>query len=201
MYVACCQRFGGKYRLVVGGTGMLEKIWGKIEDAIIGVFSSIALMLVCYEVVVRYLFPAYLTDWGSEVIIYLVVWSVLIAGSPLVLHARHIRADLIVRMLPPIGQRILEFINLIVGFLYCSLVSKYAFDVVMFARNLDERSESSLQFPLWIFYVALPVGFTLMAIRYFIRLYRFIFHFDPDTMLGDEHEGDDVDSRIAKSQS
>ncbi|HUS97976.1 MAG TPA: TRAP transporter small permease [Hyphomicrobiaceae bacterium] len=179
---------------------MFEKIWGIAEDTVIGVFSAIALMLICYEVVVRYFFPTYLTDWGSEVVIYLVVWAMLIAGSPLVLQGRHIRADLIVRMLPNNGQWILELVNLIVGLLYCALVAKFALDVVLFARNLGEQSESSLQFPLWIFYIALPLSFGLMALRYVFRLYRFIFHFDPNTMLG-EHDDGAVEDRIRKSQT
>ena len=179
---------------------MIEKIWGMIEDAIIGVFSAIALLLICYEVVVRYLFPQYLSDWGFEVVIYLVVWAMLIAGSQLVQEGRHIRADLIVRLLPINGQWLLELINLIIGLLYCALVSKFALDVVLFARQLGEQSESSLQFPLWVFYMALPLSFGLMAVRYVVRLYRFIFHFDPDTMLN-EPDGDAVDDRIRKSQT
>jgi C4-dicarboxylate transporter DctQ subunit len=179
---------------------MLERISGVIEDAIIGVFSAIALMLVCYEVVVRYFFPRYLTDWGSEVVIYLVVWAMLIAGSALVFDGRHIRADLVVRMLPFKAQWLLELINLTVGFLYCGIVSYYAVQVVLFARQLDERSESSLQFPLWIFYIALPLGFGLMSVRYFIRIYRFLFHFDP-TMIGPEHGDERAEDRIRKSQT
>ncbi len=47
---------------------------------------------------------------------------------------------------------------------------------------------------------ALPLSFGLIAVRYLIRLYRFIFHFDPDTMLN-EPDDDGVDDRIRKSQT
>lgn len=177
-----------------------EKYWGYVEDTVIGVFSSVALLLVCYEVVVRYFFPAYLTDWGAEVTIYLVVWSMLLAGSPLVLNARHIRADLVVRMLPINAQWLIELINLTVGLIYCAIVSYYAVQVVLFARQLGEVSESSLQFPLWIFYIALPLSFGLMAVRYVFRIYRYLFHFD-ESMLGDGHGEDADEERIRKSQT
>ena len=39
-----------------------------------------------------------------------------------------------------------------------------------------------LQFPMWIYYAALPVGGLLMTVRYLIRLYRYVFRFDPATM-------------------
>ena len=177
-----------------------EKVWGFIEDTIIGVFAAIALMFVCYEVVVRYFFPTYLTDWGSEVIIYLTVWAMLIAGSPLVLHARHIRADLVVRALPFWLQWLIELFNLLIGLAYCGIVAYFALQVVLFAQQLGEQSESSLQFPLWVFYVALPLSFGLMSVRYLFRLYRFLFHFDV-SMLGDGHGDESVEERIRKSQT
>jgi C4-dicarboxylate transporter DctQ subunit len=47
---------------------------------------------------------------------------------------------------------------------------------------LDQRSSSDLQFPIWIYYAALPTGGLLMLIRYVIRLLRYVFLFDPATM-------------------
>jgi C4-dicarboxylate transporter DctQ subunit len=47
---------------------------------------------------------------------------------------------------------------------------------------LDERSSSDLQFPLWLYSAAIPTGAALMSGRYLIRLYRYLFAFDPATM-------------------
>ena len=47
---------------------------------------------------------------------------------------------------------------------------------------IDERSSSDLQFPMWIYYLSLPTGGALMAVRYVIRLFRYLFHYDPRTM-------------------
>ncbi len=175
----------------------LERIWGRIEDTIIGIFSAIALGLVCFEVLARYFVPSILPDWGSEVTIYLVVIAVMIAGSPLVLSGRHIRADLFVRLLPSGAQRIIELLNLVVGFLYCAIIAKLGYDVVAFAQMLDIRSDSSLQFKQWIFYIILPLAFGLMTVRYAIQVWRFVFRFEPSMLPG--HDGDD--GRIERSQS
>lgn len=161
-----------------------ERIWGKVEDAAIGVCSLLALALVCFEVLARYFIPAILPDWGAEVIVYLMVTAILLGGSSLVMSARHIRADLLVRQLPRKLHALIEFINLLVGLLYCALIAKLGWDVVAFAHLLDTRSDSSLLFPQWIFYLALPLAFALMAARYLLRLYRFVFRFDP-AMLAD----------------
>ena len=50
------------------------------------------------------------------------------------------------------------------------------------ALLLDQRSSSDLQFPMWIYYAALPAGGALMLVRYVIRLIRYAFFFDPRTM-------------------
>lgn len=162
----------------------IERIWGRVEDWVIGLFSIIALGLVCFEVLARYFVPAILPDWGAELIVYLMVAAILIAGSPLVLNRRHIRADLFVRQLP-LGVRVaIEFLCLLVGLAYCALIAKLGWDVVAFAKLLDVRSDSSLQFPQWIFYIVLPLAFGLMAVRYLLRLFRFAFRFDK-SMLAD----------------
>lgn len=162
----------------------IERIWGRLEDWVIGLFSIVALGLVCFEVLARYFVPAILPDWGAELIVYLMVAAILIAGSPLVLNRRHIRADLFVRQLPLGARAAIEFLNLLVGLAYCGLIAKLGWDVVAFARLLDVRSDSSLQFPQWIFYIVLPLAFGLMAARYLIRLFRFVFRFDK-SMLAD----------------
>ncbi|MDD9855792.1 MAG: TRAP transporter small permease [Gammaproteobacteria bacterium] len=156
----------------------IERLWGRAEDLVIGLFSLIALGLVCFEVLARYFVPSILPDWGAELIVYLMVTAILIAGSPLVLNRRHIRADLFVRKLPLKLRVTVEFLNLLVGFAYCALIAKLGWDVVAFAKLLDVRSDSSLLFPQWIFYIALPLAFGLMAARYLIRIGRFVFRFD-----------------------
>jgi C4-dicarboxylate transporter DctQ subunit len=58
----------------------------------------------------------------------------------------------------------------------------YGWVVVDTALLFDQRSSSDLQFPIWIYYTALPVGGGLMFLRYIIRLVRYAFLFDPATM-------------------
>ncbi len=35
---------------------------------------------------------------------------------------------------------------------------------------------------MWIYYASLPTGGALMTVRYLIRLFRYLFRFDPATM-------------------
>ena len=63
----------------------------------------------------------------------------------------------------------------------------YGWQVVATALLLDQRSSTDLQFPIWIYYMALPTGGALMLVRYIIRLVRYAFFFDPRKMSVGQH--------------
>ncbi len=58
----------------------------------------------------------------------------------------------------------------------------YGWQIVETSWLLDETSSSGLAFPMWLYYAALPAGGALMVMRYLVRLYRYLFRFDPATM-------------------
>ncbi len=72
------------------------------------------------QVVGRYFFPALAISWAEEVIVYLVVWGVMIVSSQLVRTDGHVRPDLVLRLVPPNGQRWLEAFNCVVALVFCS---------------------------------------------------------------------------------
>ena len=65
---------------------------------------------------------------------------------------------------------------------FCVGMVWYGASIVISSWGLDEHSSTDFSFPMWIYYSALPVGGLLMTARYAIRLYRYIFAFDPETM-------------------
>ena len=154
-----------------------------IETVSMAILSIATLGLVSFEVITRYFFPQHLTDWGMEFTIYFTVWAIFLAGAPLVREARHVRADIVLLMMPAWMQRLLEIVALLVGLTFAVLLTWYGYQMVANAYSLGENSESSMRFPLWIFYLALPVGTALMIPPFLQRLYLYVFRFDPSTML------------------
>jgi len=144
----------------------------RFETLLMGGVAGVAILLVVYEVVARYLVPSMLTNWGGEVIIYLIVSAVLIGGGSLVTSGQHVRADLFIRLAPRPVRRTAEIASLIAGLVYCGIVAWYGLDMVEFARMIDIRSDSSLQFPQWIFYIIVPLAFGSMSVRYALLLWR-----------------------------
>jgi C4-dicarboxylate transporter DctQ subunit len=157
-------------------------VWDSIERTLVGILGALAMTVGLVQVLGRYFFPALAISWAEEVIVYLIVWGVMIASSQLVRTDGHVRPDLILRLLPPAAQRWLEAFNCLVALAFCGGMVWYGWQIVDTSLLLEETSSSGLQFPMWIYYASLPAGGALMTIRYLIRLYRYVFRFDPATM-------------------
>jgi C4-dicarboxylate transporter DctQ subunit len=91
-------------------------------------------------------------------------------------------ADLVLRQLGPGRQRWVEAFNCIVALGFSVGMVWYGANIAYTSWLLDERSASDFGFPMWLYYSALPVGGLLMGVRYVIRLWRYVFYFDPETM-------------------
>ena len=156
--------------------------WDRVERTLVGLLGAIALAIAVVQVFGRYIDPAGAITWAEEVIVYIMVWGIMIIASQLVRTDGQVRPDLVLRMLPPGVQRWVEVFNCLVAIAFTFGMVWYGWDVVSTAILLDQRSSSDLQFPIWIYYTALPVGGGLMLVRYVIRLIRYAFFFDARTM-------------------
>lgn len=165
----------------------------KTEQVLMAILASISLLMAVWEMFMRYYFPSFLPDWTSEVVIYLITAAVMLSGGVLVSENRHVHADLFLRMVPPSQQRYLEMAFCLIGLAICFIMVKGGVGIVEFAYRLDERSDSSLQFPVFIYYLSVPTAFGLMAIHYIHRLLAYIFAFDIDTMTTTEVDLENAD--------
>ena len=156
--------------------------WDRIERIVVGLLGAAALLIAVVQVFGRYIDPEHAITWAEEVIVYIAVWAVMIVSSQLVRRDGHVRPDLVLRLLPARAQRWVEMFNCLVAIAFTFGMVWYGWAVVSTALLLDQTSSSDLQFPIWIYYTALPVGGGLMLLRYIIRLLRYVFAFDPKTM-------------------
>jgi C4-dicarboxylate transporter DctQ subunit len=162
--------------------GRLGHLWDRVESAIVGLLGAFALLIAVLQVFGRYIDPEHAITWAEEVIVYIAVWAVMLVASDLVRTNGHVRPDLVLRLLRPQTQRWVEVFNCVLAIAFTAGMVWYGWDVVDTAVLFDQRSSSDLQFPIWIYYTALPVGGGLMLIRYCARLLRYLFFFDPRIM-------------------
>jgi C4-dicarboxylate transporter DctQ subunit len=161
----------------------MMRAWNLAERAMIGTLGALALAIGTYQVIGRYVDQRIAFAYGDEVVVYLTVWAVFLATSQLVCTNGHVRPDIVLRLLPPQAQRWVEAFNCCVAIVFCMGLAYCGLQVTQGSYDLDERSITGLEFPMWIYYASIVAGAALMVVRYVIRLYRYAFRFDPATMV------------------
>jgi C4-dicarboxylate transporter, DctQ subunit len=146
------------------------KIWDRVEQILAGMLGIAALALALWQVASRYFFPQNSISYAEEAIVYLVIWAIMIVSSQLVRSDGHVRPDLVLNVVPAGAKRWMEAFNSVAAIVFCAALAWYGWQVVGTAVQIDEHSASDLQFPMWIYYAALPAGALLMSLRYLIRL-------------------------------
>jgi TRAP-type C4-dicarboxylate transport system permease small subunit len=147
--------------------GLLDKM----DAILVGGLGLAALMLSSVNVILRTVQPHLAIEWGDEVQVYLVVWAVCLSFSAVTAAGRHIRADLFVAMMPPWLRRAVAIFGDLLGLSVSMILAYLAVLVTYEAWDFGDLSTTTLRFPIWIYQAALPVGMTLMGVRYAILLY------------------------------
>lgn len=145
-------------------------------DTIAAVMALAAIVLVCIEAATRYLAPRYSVDWGTEVIIYLLVWATMLMAGRAAFENRHVAATVIVELLPKRVQSILFAFSISAGVAFGTVLIIFGWEVVAFSDRLNVLSDSSLRFPKAWYYMILPVAGALLVTGYLVRLWLFARH-------------------------
>jgi TRAP-type C4-dicarboxylate transport system permease small subunit len=106
--------------------------------------------------------------WAEESVRYLMMWAFFltlgVAGS----RGHHIRTEMLVDAMPPSVRRAMHFASVVAG---------VTFSAVLFASSLPQLaryytmgmvSESNLDIPQWIVFLAMPIGAALLG-GYYVR--------------------------------
>ncbi len=163
-------------------------VWNAVENAIIGLLLISALSMALYDMAARIFNPIWVTGFSEELVVYFVVWALFIAASALTWERRHVRADLIVQMLPLTGRRLAEIIHCLIGIAFGATLFHFSYQGAYEAWKYGDLSVGTLRMPLWIFYAGLPVGFGLVVMRYLLRLFALCFQFTPRLLERAENE-------------
>lgn len=134
-----------------------------VENIFIGGALAFTSALLFVNVALRYIFLLPL-PWAEEVTIYLIVWIVFVGGSVAVRTRGHIAIDLLPLVLSQANRRRLAVAVSIVTVLFLAVFFHYSA-----AHTLRVAAAGQvmpvLQWPMWLAYLAMPVGSFLMGLR------------------------------------
>lgn len=150
----------------VGGVQLekFDKVWTTIEYYIVGILSLTAILIGFYGIIMRYIFVQPI-GWSEEVIIYLMAWALLIILSPVQRDNEHIRLDMLYNRYPQKAKPFVDLFIILISLIFVAVVIIYGLQIVESLKVTNQLSQSTLQMPLWIIRLSVPVGFALFGAR------------------------------------
>jgi len=128
-----------------------------------------AALIITEAVIVRKLF-GFSTIWQIEMSVFLLIFTVF-AGAPYVQrNEQHLNVDLLIIHLTPKAREITLIAVSIVTCLLTAVIAYYSWPMWWEAVVNNEHSESLWGPPLWIPYLFLPLGMTLLCLQYLVYI-------------------------------
>lgn len=156
---------------------LASKLFGMLAAGLI----ASAILVVCEMVVIRYFLKASAT-WQTDYATFSLVAATFL-GSPYILSVKgHVNVDLLPNYLGARGRRILAIIASCGGLIFASILAWYGY--VLFDEALvgGWRTDTIWELPLWIPYLALPLGIGLLALQYLADIAELLMGEDPSSV-------------------
>lgn len=204
---------------------MLLRILDRFEEILISVLMALAVLLIFVAVVHRFS-VGYAADlvgfarsndmpglqdtarsifrainsikltWAQEACIYLFVWMAKFGAAYGVRIGIHVGVDVLVERLSGTPRKVITIIAMSGGILFTAIIAWIGTDFVWHVRKGGQVSPD-LEMPMWIIYLAVPLGSALMCFRFVQALWLYlrtgeIAHHDLGAVEGVEEEARDV---------
>jgi C4-dicarboxylate transporter DctM subunit len=149
IFVAVVHRYSTGLSIDVSKWAVTHGMPG-VGAALLGVFTWLA---------------AWDLSWAQELCIYMFVWMAKFGAAYGVRTGIHVGVDVFVNMLAEERRKRVVLFGLLCGALFTGIVAALGADFVFHMFGTDQRS-NDLEVPMWIVYLAIPLGSGLMCFRF-----------------------------------
>lgn len=196
-------------------TSALSSFADTIEETLIATILGAMTLITFVNVVARYGFNSNIL-WALEATVFLFAWLVLIGASYCVKKNMHLGVDIMVNYVSAKTKKVFALIAVTVCLLFCALVLYGAFSYWLpfagdrawyevddipapeFLQSLApllNEGERWEKLPRFIPYFCLPLGFSLLTMRFIQCGWRILS--DRQTLIIASHEADDSETESA----
>jgi C4-dicarboxylate transporter DctQ subunit len=180
---------------------MLMRALDRLEEIIIGTLMAAATVIIFFAVLHRYSLGAVADlagwarqqeidwlykaargafsamrqisfTWAQELCIYLFVWMAKFGAAYGVRTGIHVGVDVLINKLGGDGKRRVVLFGLLCGALFTATVGTLG-AVFVWEIGHTEQTSADLEMPMWIVYLAVPLGSYLMSFRFLQVAWRF----------------------------
>ena len=161
---------------------MLNRVLNRAEEVLIAFLMAGATLVIFGAVAHRYLAGVPLlqdlvlkldVSWAQELCIFMFVWMAKFGAAYGVRQGIHVGVDVLVRKLPDGPRRAMTFAALFAGALFTGIVAVLGANFVWRMAQTDQTS-ADLEVPMWLVYLCVPLGSSLMSFRFLQVAWNFL---------------------------
>lgn len=140
------------------------------EELFLGVFTVTMVIVISIQVFMRYVLDNSLS-WSEELARYCFIWLIYLGISYGVKSQRHIKVDVVLILLKDKWKIVLSIIANILFLSFAVFVIIYGSGIVTQLLTFGQLSPA-LDIPIWLVYLAGPIGMGLTALRLIQQIYQ-----------------------------
>lgn len=139
--------------------------------ALSGIIFLFMMLLVCVDVVLRYIFNDPLA-WGVEVCEYLLLYVTFLGAAWLLRQRGHVRVDILLSYMSENASRRVNVATALIGAVACLFLVIFGIETTWdaYVRGIPEIK--TLSIPKWTLYWIIPYGSFLLFIEFLLEVGR-----------------------------
>ena len=146
---------------------MLKK-FARFEEIMLVLSLGLMVALIFGQVIGRYVFSS-APSWTEEMARYIHIFQVWIGASYAVKLRQHIRVEAFITRFHGVFRQVLEILSIVIWFVMALFLAVFGTELVLSSINHGQLAPA-MQIPIWIPYLAIPLGGIGMAIRLVIQV-------------------------------
>lgn len=140
-----------------------------LEDGLLVFTLSSMILLALTQIVLRNVFGMGL-EWSEPLLRVMVLWLGLLGALAATRKNQHITIDVLSRKLSPKLKAISCALSSLFSSVVCGIITYYSIQFVIMEYEDGMMAFSNV--PAWVCEIIIPIGFGLMALRFFINCFR-----------------------------
>jgi C4-dicarboxylate transporter, DctQ subunit len=106
--------------------------------------------------------------WAEESVRYLMMWAFFLTLGVAGTRGHHIRTEMLVDAMPPRIRRTMQYASVVAGIAFSAVLLASSMPQLQRYYTMGMVSESNLDIPQWIVFLAMPIGAALLG-GYYVR--------------------------------
>ncbi len=154
-----------KKKMIFRWIDFLSELGGNLSAMLLWIIA----VIVTYEVTARYLFNAP-TTWVQETSVYLWMGVGLLGAACALKSDSHFGITIFVDKLSAKNRRKIQLVSHLAGFAYSLTFVYQGFLQTKLSYDLEDISTGLMATPLWIPWMLMPIGGTLLALQFINKI-------------------------------